>query len=171
MAGVTVGPTEALLLVLDRFRDCDPSATFAAVADSAGGAARLTYGDLRHLADRLVADRDRANRASRDAADSRDLLDDLRAELEDLRERYAELAAERDELSVRLDGEAGGQAPPARRADRATATEGADEDALLLAAEARAVRGDGRRVPLAEAAERLGVDLDEGGAGPCRSST
>lgn len=95
--------TSALLHVLDQFRDCDPDALIAAVAAPGGGVYRLTYGNLRALARAVAAERARANRAARDAADARDLLDTLRTELEDLRERYADLATERDVLSAELD--------------------------------------------------------------------
>lgn len=95
--------TSVLLHVLDQFRDCDPDALIAAVAAPDGGAHRLTYGNLRSLARAVVDERARANRAARDAADARDLLDTLRIELEDLRERYADLATERDVLSAELD--------------------------------------------------------------------
>jgi hypothetical protein len=102
----------ALLRVLDHFRDCDPDALLASIAmpgagahwnDHDGATHWLTYGDLRALAEGLVAERARANRAARYAADSSDMLDAVREELEDLRERYAGLATERDMLSAALD--------------------------------------------------------------------
>ena len=98
------GLTPDLLRALRRLRNYDLDVLVAAIPAPDGDTRYwLTFGDLRALTEFAVAERVRANRAARDAADVRDLLDAVREELKDLRERYAELATERDVLAVELD--------------------------------------------------------------------
>lgn len=92
-----------LALVLESFRDCEDGDPIAVVAVGSHDTATLTHGDLRRLAADLIHERARANESARALADLRDERDAALDELGAVQERFAELATERDVLTVRLE--------------------------------------------------------------------